>query len=237
MTEGPTGDPNPFTPPRAELDAARGPDTLQAIGHLVPWVMVTGCAQVWFTALMCLTLLSGLGAGSDNLHTSMDDAYALWFPRTFASMANAVVLYLWVYRAVRAAQALRTAPQPRGPGLTVVGFFVPYANLLWPHQSMKALMQASDPEGPIDAPATDQGWRLRLGLWWAANAMGTFTTKMIAGFLLTALVTSDVTLSFMCVVSLEYAMSLLEVPLCMGLVRIITPRLLERARRLGVPLR
>lgn len=235
MTAGPTGETNPFTPPRAALEAARGPGTLDAIGHLVPWVMVTGYAQVGLTALMFAYFLSPTDPDPDVAQVERIGGLMLLYPVWFAALVNAGVLYRWVYGAVRAAQVLRGAPQPRGPELTVAGFFLPGVNLLWPYQSMKALVQASDPEGPIDAPATDQAWSLRLRLWGAANAMGTLSAKLIAVFLLSPAVGGEGAWILMNVVG--YAISLIEVPLCLGLVRKTTPRLLERARRLGVPLR
>ncbi|MBL8615017.1 MAG: DUF4328 domain-containing protein [Deltaproteobacteria bacterium] len=226
-------DPNPFAPPEAELKATPPADALKAIGSLVPWIRGTGYAQVGFTVVTMLLTLAGAEDDPESALALIDALVSI--PMLLALLANGLLLYIWVYRAVKAAQTLREAPQPRGPGMTVASFFLPIVSLFWPYQSVKALFQASAPEDGFDVPFAGDPTSTRILLWWGAHVISAAAGQAYMRMSLRPEIALDGALVMLDLVG--DCANLIEVPLSIWVVATITTRMLERARRLGVPLR
>lgn len=223
-------EPNPFAPPDAELKVEPPAGALKPLGGLAQWVKGTGCATIGFSAATLVMSLVGAEADPESALALVSALVTLL--AIGPSIANMIVFYMWVYRAVKAANALREAPQPRGPGLTVASFFLPFVSLFWPYQSIKAMFQASDPEDPIDYPYAAERSSNLIPLWWAVAAIGIGTDQ---AYLRASMreAPADLLAEFDLFGS---ALDLIELPLSIWIVSTISARLIERARRLGVPL-
>jgi hypothetical protein len=225
--------PNPFMPPEAELEVEPPPEALKPLGSLVPWMRGTGYAEIGFTAVSFVLGLIGAGADPEGAFALVGAVFSI--PAIAAGLAEGLVLFIWVYRAVKAANALREAPQPRGPGLTVASFILPIVSFYWPYQSIKALFQASDPADPIDYPYAGEPSSSRIPLWWAAKLLSGVISQ--AYLRLSTRAGADMDDVLVVLDLLGDGLDLIEIPLSIWIVREITARVLERARRLGVPLR
>jgi hypothetical protein len=226
-------EPNPFAPPEAELKAEPSPDALKPIGGLVPWIRGTGYAVIGFTAVTVLLTLAG--AEDDPESALALIAVLASLPGLLLLPANSILFYVWVYRAVKAAQALREAPQPRGPGMTVASFFLPIVSLFWPYQSVKAMFQASAPEDGFDVPFAGDPTSTRILLWWGAHVISAAAGQAYVRMSLRPEIAPDGALVMLDLVG--DGANLIEMPLRIWIVGAITTRMLERAQRLGVPLR
>ena len=88
------------------------------------------------------------------------------------SVAIFVLLVIWMWRVAKNAELLGRV-QPRfGPGWTIGGWFIPFANLVIPVMVMQDLWRGSDPATPGGDPA----WRRSkgsalVGWWWATHVL------------------------------------------------------------------
>ena len=96
------------------------------------------------------------------------------------SIAIIVLLVIWMWRVAKNAE-LSGRVQPRfGPGWTIGGWFIPFANLVIPVLVMQDLWRASDPT----VRRGDPDWRRRagsalVGWWWVLHIVA--ATRFVGG--------------------------------------------------------
>jgi len=92
-------------------------------------------------------------------------------------LATGVVFIIWMWRASKNAQVLsRTSPR-FGPGWSIGGWFIPFANLVIPVLIVQDLWRAS---GPTTSPGS--GWRREsgsglVGSWWGFLVAGSLVSR------------------------------------------------------------
>ena len=151
------------------------PPDLPALAALAPWARGAGAGLIGLTGLGALLPLVAPPAALGVAGLQLAAAAAA---RALAWALYTALFCAWLFHAVDAAQARLRAPQPRGPGATVAGLFVPGVNLVWPYRSMQALWRAGD------APGAGTPAGAELGLWWAASLLGPLAAAHHAGLVL-----------------------------------------------------
>jgi len=140
---------------------------------------VTGIVLYCWMAIEVLLVLVGVdyvAGGGVNVWFATPEVMALAMTiAEIATLITAIVLMIWVYRAMTAARVL-TPTLSITPGWAVGWFFVPIASLWKPHVVMTEIMEGSGDK----AVAYEQSGRRLVDLWWAA-----WIARMICNVVLT----------------------------------------------------
>lgn len=128
---------------------------------------VTGITLYCWMAIEVLLVLVGVdyvaGGGIDVWFATPPVMSLAMTIAEIATLITAIVLMIWVYRAMTTARVLMPTLTIT-PGWAVGWFFVPIASLWKPHVVMTEIMEGSGDK----AVAYDQSGRRLVDLWWAA---------------------------------------------------------------------
>ncbi|MBT3076046.1 MULTISPECIES: DUF4328 domain-containing protein [Streptomyces] len=157
----------------------------RAVTALLGAVIVTDLAAIG-TGLHLRALWQGLveegdpavhgsrGVAAERLHSVAGTGQAAVF------VATAVVFIIWFHRTRRNAEVFDPGAQRMGPGWSVGGWFVPFANLWFPYRVATGVWEGSVVPGPEGGRPTVS--RAPLRLWWAAwiasSLLDSFTARM-----------------------------------------------------------
>ncbi len=98
---------------------------------------------------------------------------------------NAALFLSWIYRAAANLPALGRTALQFTPGAAVLWWFVPFANFFKPYQAVKEIVQASDPDVPVESeygsdwisgvvpPVVGVWWTLWVGRLFYSRAIST----------------------------------------------------------------
>jgi hypothetical protein len=92
------------------------------------------------------------------LAENLDSAY--WLGLAVA----ATTFIVWFHRAYTNLGAFSDAPREYSPSAAIYGWFIPFANLVWPYKIATEIWAGSQ-RSPDERPSTGAGI---LGLWWTA---------------------------------------------------------------------
>jgi hypothetical protein len=128
---------------------------------------VTSITLYCWMAIEVLQVLAGVdyvaGRGVDVWFATPEVMALAMTIAEISTLITAIVLMIWVYRAMTAARVL-TPTLTITPGWAVGWFFVPIASLWKPHVVMTEIMEGSGDK----AVAYEQSGRRLVDLWWAA---------------------------------------------------------------------
>lgn len=176
--------PNPYEAPRAQ---AAGD------GVYAPFRWRTGVAQIGVVATVGVTALTSyctLATAEATGQARVTMAAALGLVSLVSlgvTIATAVVVMMWMYRAAANVRAFHNFPFRATPGWLVASFFIPIISLYAPYQTMKEVWRASDPKtiGSDDTSWVNALVPVLFPIWWGTyllhsfiatfGAMGTFT--------------------------------------------------------------
>jgi hypothetical protein len=159
-------DDNPYAPPRADTIArtklgASAIDGYTPLGWRTTAAAFAVCLDVGFNIILRV------------IGPSNDDAIL----ELFLTLASAVFVLMWIYRAAKNLRPLGRYGMEHTPGWCVGVFFIPIASLWYPFLGMREIWKASDPAYPQGswpvAPVTPM-----LGTWW-----GTYLASSLAGII------------------------------------------------------
>lgn len=145
------------TPPARKRRRRRAPRDFASLTIPV-WLVTIGMAAMLLTHLVItgatfyqLGLLKRMKGGEeiDPATLDMSDLYIggpaiLYF---LAFLGTAICWCVWKHRANKNAHSLSDQQLEYTPGWSVGCYFVPFANLVWPHAAMKDIWFASNPKG------------------------------------------------------------------------------------------
>ncbi|HJL04400.1 MAG TPA: DUF4328 domain-containing protein [Polyangiaceae bacterium LLY-WYZ-15_(1-7)] len=143
----------------------RGQRTADA---LVVFLWLTALAGVAVLAYLGADLVSMLSSGAPFLEGDSSVSRYLTVIGAYlgfgvAHFVTAVLFLTWFYRAHAAVRALPGATLRTSPGMSVLWWFVPLANLWVPLSMTKALWQNAEPDPGARPSATAPGF---LSTWW-----------------------------------------------------------------------
>jgi hypothetical protein len=180
----------------------------------------TRAATVALGIYMVLDLLAAMLRFADPAPGGAGDLAAL--PLFFALIACFILVGRWIYR-TNANAHLLSDEMTITPGWSVGWFFIPFANLVKPYEGVKETWRASHLAGGLDPEAEANLLPWWWGLWLLTNILSTVAAQADGGF--------DQTPSSG-IVALELVAALINVPLCLILIRLM--RRLARAQTLAV---
>ena len=117
-----------------------------------------------------LKLLEKAGSGGITLaeaHANNERQHALAVAYVIAVVVTIIGWCVWQYRAQANVIALGAAGARFSPGWAVGWWFIPFANLVKPYQSVQELWKGSAPDHDGYGWSQKPGWPL-IGFWWAA---------------------------------------------------------------------
>ncbi len=145
-------------------------------------VVLLACSAAASLALV-LALVNRLGViddieagqfGFELLERARDADDAVELAASFSlalALASAVLLIVWQWRCAKNAELLGRDRPRFGPGWSIGGWFIPFANLVIPVLIVQDLWRASSPDARPGAWRTGAGSGL-VGLWWAVFVLG-----------------------------------------------------------------
>lgn len=200
------------------------------VGWLVLGIVTLGSLAVERGLIVDLRA-DPLGVSLADLEASDDRLAALGGLRILLLVTTGMVFLLWMNRAYKNLQAFGATTLRRSSGWSVGGWFIPFANLVLPYQSMKDIWLGSDPdrtEYPVEW--WGRGGRTTVVGWWWGLWLGSGVAAQVAGLStpavdadLDAYVTSNGLSIFAEVIALASAVTALV------LVRQLTARQQQRA--------
>lgn len=127
-------------------------------------------------ALSAFAVAASLSMGPENFWDGWVAVFQL--VRALASLATAIVFFMWLYRANANVRALGADDMMGSPGLGIAWFFIPLANLFMPYMTVRDVWRASarprDWQGE-SAPATILFWWI---FWLAGGIVGVIVFQM-----------------------------------------------------------
>ncbi|MGW4217989.1 DUF4328 domain-containing protein [Streptomyces bacillaris] len=141
-------------------------------------------------------------------------------------VATAVVFIVWFHRTRRNAEVFDPGAQRMGPGWSVGGWFVPFANLWYPYRVAAGIWEGSAVPGPEGGRPSVS--RTPLRLWWAVWIVSTFLNSFTARMEESA-ETPEQTVEGLGLVVAAYAFEIVSAVLAIVFVRALTRMQVGRA--------
>jgi hypothetical protein len=159
-----------YRAPRGLPEARRGPESFVRLrGRTTATAVALVFVTVYSVAMEATRIVEveSRGRGSSTLGAVSALALLGFFA---ASIAAAILVGVWVYRAARNLRALGRDGMRFSPALAVVSFYVPLINLVLPIFALSELRRASEPGQQSEG----RGWKSAgsgrglVTLWWAS---------------------------------------------------------------------
>jgi hypothetical protein len=180
----------------------------------------TRAATVALSLYLVVDLLAALLRFADPAPGGAADLAAI--PLVLAIVACFILVGRWIYL-TNANAHLLSEEMTISPAWSIGWFFVPFANLIKPYEGVKETWRASHAAGGLHEETESALLPWWWGLWLLTNILSTFATRF-GGSLDEAAPEG--------IVTLELVTALLNVPLCLILIRLM--RRLARAQTLAV---
>ena len=158
---------DPWTNTAPAAGSPSRPSSWVAIQVVLDSLSVLGCSLLFGSPETGASIVTMVATGAAQLLSG-----ALY-------IAALVVFMVWVYRATSNLQALGSREILCTPSSAVWGFFIPFINLVRPHQVMSQIWIESQP-----AVLNEHGYALPrkatpVSIWWAAIVLGSVITRVI----------------------------------------------------------
>jgi hypothetical protein len=148
-------------------------------------VVLFACIAVASVALLGVHLNRLAAADNFESHPSLTTAHALQDADDAVSTASsfvailrvaiAVCFIIWMFRAAKNMVALGRHGARYGPGWSIGGWFIPFANLVIPVMIVQGFWRASSPDTGPGTVWTKRSRSALVGFWWVALILANFT--------------------------------------------------------------